>query len=237
MPAYCTDGQLRGAWKNLHPDTLYGVLADLRTRAMNVIDGWIGTIYAVPFNPWLHVSGVSDLDLTIDWEDVGFLKAGDTIAFYDNSAKAIGQSMGAVSSIAGNVVTVTGLTGIADGDEICVYTDITLASSRTRRIFGPPPEINARAVDLARYYGHTDLADLENATDPVVKAAKAAADWAVLIRDGTADLTGAAALTVGYMSTYDVAPAITLSGPSTWGFDRDHFLRDQGDDKDEGLDP
>ncbi|MBN2566244.1 MAG: hypothetical protein JXB46_11090, partial [Candidatus Eisenbacteria bacterium] len=85
MPAYCTDGQLRRAWKNLHEDTEFAVLQDLRERAMNTIDGWIGTIYNVPFNPWLHVSAVDGSDLTVDWEDVGFLTAGDTVAFYDNS--------------------------------------------------------------------------------------------------------------------------------------------------------
>ena len=234
MPAYCTDGQLRRAWKNLHPDTEYSGLAELRQRAMNIIDGWIGTIYSVPFNPWLHVSAVNDSVLTVDWEDVGFLKAGDTIGFYDNSEQSMGQSMGAVSSITDNLVTVTGLTGIAAGDEICVYTDVTVKNSRTRRIFGPPPEVNARSLDLARYYGHTDLVDLEDATDPIVKAAKAVAEWAILIRDGTADVTGANALTVGYMTTYDAEPAFTLGDATEWEFDPHHFLNPN---RDEGLDP
>lgn len=237
MPAYNTDGELRRAWKNLHEDTEYAVLADLRKRAMNTIDGWIGTVFDVPFNPWLHVSAVASLVLTVDWEDVGFLKAGDTIAFYDNSTMAMGQSMGVVSSISNNEVTVTGLTGIAADDEICVYTDITVGDSRTRRIFGPPPEVNAKAVDLSRYFGHTDISDLMDATDPVVKAYESVVEWGTLVRGGTGDLTGATAVTVGYISTYDVEPALNLSGPTTQGFDVNHPSQSQGGDKDLGLDP
>ncbi|MCW7072061.1 MAG: DUF1320 domain-containing protein [Methanophagales archaeon] len=204
---------------------------------MNTIDGWIGTIYNVPFNPWLHVSSVDGSDLTVDWEDVGFLTVGDTIAFYDNSEQKLGQSLGTVAGIADNIVTITGLTGIAADDEICVYTDVAVATSRNRRIFGPPPEVNARALDVARYYGHTDITTLQDATDPVVKAYESAVEWGTLIREGTADLTGAAAVTVGYMSTYDIEPAINLSGPSTWGFDRDHPAQSEDRDKDPGLDP
>jgi len=237
MPAYCTDGQLRRVWKNLDGDTDYAVLQGLRQRAMDTIDGWIGTIFNVPFNPWLHVSGVASQVLTVDWEDVGFLKVGDTIAFYDNSEITMGQVMGAVSSISNNEVTVTGLTGIAADDEICVYTDVSVGDSRLRRIFGPPPEVNARAIDLSRYFGHTDISDLMNATDPVVKAYESVVEWGTLIIEGVADLTGASAVSVGYMTTYETEPALNLSGPSTWGFDRDHFLQDEDADKDTGLDP
>ena len=235
MPAYCTDGQLRRAWKNLHEDTEYSVLADLRTRAMNTIDGWLGTVYEVPFNPWLHVSGVAGSDLTIDLEDVGFLLVGDTIGFYDNSAQAMGEVVGTVTGISGATVAFSGLTGVAAGDEVAVYGDVTIRS-RTRRVYGPPPEAHARAVDIARYYGHTDISTLQDATDPVVKAYESAVEWGTLLRAGTADLTGVVARTVGYLSTYDVEPAINVDSPTTWGFDKNHPARAGTADRDSGLD-
>lgn len=236
MPAYCTDGQVRRAWKTLDADTDYDVIAELRTRAKDTIDGWLGTIYNVPFCPWLHVNAVEGTTLTIDLQDVGYLKVGDTIMFYDNSDEKMGQSAGTVSSVSDATVGITGLTGIGAGDEIARYSDIALENGRTIRVVGPPPEVNARAIAVSRYFGHTDVSSLQDAKDPVVKAYESAVEWGALLRDGTADLTGADAQTVGYMTTYDTVPAINVDGTTTWGFDANHPAR--AEDNDEvGLDP
>ena len=237
MPAYCTDGQLRRAWKTLHEDTDYDELAELRKRAMDTIDAWIGTVFNVPFCPWLHVNAVDGNTLTIDLQDVGYLKAGDTIMFYDNSEEKMGQSAGTISAVSTATITISGLTGIAAGDEIAVYSDITVSSGRTIRVVGPPPEVNAKAVDVSRYYGHTDLSSLQDATDPIVKSYESAVEWGGLLRDGTADLTGADAQTVGYMTTYETEPAMNVDHPVTWGFDENHPARDQDANTDTGLDP
>lgn len=239
MPAYCTDGQLRRAWKIIHEDTDYDVLAELRKRAKDVIDGWIGTVFDVPFCPWLSVTGVADTTLTLDLQDIGYLVVGDTLMFYDNSAKKMGQVAGAVVSISGADVVISGLTGIAAGDEIARYSDVAVSSGRTTRVVGPPPEVNARAIDISRYYGHTDISTLQDATDPVVKAYESALEWGGMIREGTADLTGASAQSIGYLSTIDTEPAMSVSGTEYWGFDPAHPARsdrDTGsDDVDRGL--
>ena len=237
MPAYCTDGQLRRAWKTLHEDTDYDTLADLRKRAMDTIDAWIGTVFDVPFCPWIHVNTVESTTLTIDLEDVGYLKAGDTIMFYDNSEQKMGQIAGTVATVSAATVTITGLTGIAAGDEIAVYSDITVSSGRTIRVVGPPPEVHAKALVVSHYYGHTDVSSLQNATDPIVKAYESAVEWGTLVREGTADLTGADAQAVGYMSTYETEPAMNVGHPRTWGFDVDHPAQPEDADRDTGLDP
>jgi len=232
MPAYCTDGQLRRAWKVVHEDTDYDVLAELRKRAKDVIDGWLGTVFDVPFCPWLSVTTVVDTTLTLDLQDVGYLVVGDTLMFYDNSAKKMGQVVGAVVSITDAEVVISGLTGIAAGDEIAVYSDVPVSSGRTTRVVGPPPEVNARAIDISRYYGHTDVSTLENATDPVVKAFESALEWGGMIREGTADLTGASAQSIGYLTTINTEPAMNVSDTTTWGFDPAHPARAEGDDGD-----
>ncbi len=221
MPAYCTDGQLRRSWKNLSATVDFDALQELRERVMGDIDAFLASAFAVPFNPWLRVVSVASNNLTLSVYDVSFLSVGDTIGWYDTSEKKMGATTTTVSGISGAVVAVAAAGSIAADDEIAVLTTGSRGDGTAVTWPGPPREVNARAVAMARYLATIEVTDLQEPTDAIVAGHEEAIAWLNRASIGEVEINGATDSLSGMCSTEGHAHSIDVDDETNWDHDPD----------------
>jgi hypothetical protein len=188
---------------------------------MSEIDTALACVYRVPFNPWLHVTGVATNDLTLGLEDVGFLTVGNTVGFYDTSEKKLGTTQTKVTGISGVTVTVAAAGAIAVDDELAVLTSGALPSGTTLSWPGPPREVQQIAVALARYYTHLEMTDLEDTTGAMIAQFDRALSWLEMATLGRTNILGGSARVPGYHSHESYTPVFGQDEVSAWGVDAD----------------
>jgi len=221
MPAYCTDGQVRRAWPFLSASADFDALADIRERVMGEIDAALACAFQVPFSPWLHVTGVASNDLTVSFDDVGFLSVGDTIAFYDESTKKMGTTTTTVASITDTTVTVASAGSIAVNDEIAVVTSVDTPGGRTVQFAGPPREVAMVSIPLACYYAHADLTDFEEVPPALAMKFERALAWLERAAENKVHILGTTSRTPGFHSHDGHTPVFGPDDPSNWAVDSD----------------
>jgi len=151
MPAYCTHGMLLRAHPQLKDKNDYAAFADIRERAMARVDGMLEPAIKTPLNPWVRVTAVDGSDVTVAAVDVGYISAGDTVVWYDNTSTVL--AVGGVttaSAVSGATVTLATPGDIAEDDELAVVSEHETSAGRTIRVFGPPQMIHAAALTIAK---------------------------------------------------------------------------------------
>jgi hypothetical protein len=236
MPAYCTDGQVRRAFAAVRTATVsYAALADLRERVMGEIDAELAAAWEVPFNPWLYVVAVGTGTMTIGPMDGAYLTAADKVAFYDNSAVAMGATTGVIGTITANsdgtyTVAYTGMSGLAAGDEIAVVSTST-AGAGSSKYAGPPRIIEWCAGNMARFYVSTDIMGLSAPPEHISKGYDEAKDWLQRAASGTVEIIGESSANLGNATHYGYTRALDVDNEKLWEVDTDQ-VSDVTDDRD-----
>lgn len=220
MPSYCTYGQFRRSWKRLR-DVSFDDVDELLEQVMADIDEALSPSIFTPFEPWLRVTAVSGNDLTLQLDDAAYVTSGDTLVWYDNTTDswAIGGTV-TVTGVSGGTVTVDNAAGIAADDQVAVVTEYTY-EGKTLLMFGPPKEVQARAIAMARFAATAVITNLSEPTSQIEKRYTAALKWVEERGKGYGNIRGASYRARGYASRMDYHHAIDVDDPRNWEFDPD----------------
>jgi hypothetical protein len=197
---------------------------------MGDIDDVLAVVVYTPFHAWLRIIGISTNVLTLPLEDVGFVKVGDTLGFYDNDTTVLrrGASTVVVTGISGTDVTVDDASALSVDDEIAVVWTYEY-DGRTFTQIGPPREIQSKAVHIARYYAMGDIASLDEPADTIQDVYDKAIEWLEERGKGHGLIRGASYKGYAWSNTMGEQPAIDIDDPNEWDHDEDALDRVEND--------
>ena len=224
MGAYCPDGEVRKAWSHLSDSNNYSEIESYRQNAKRDLDGALGLVMTVPFDAFVTVAVATNdtnATITVPLLDKLHFAVGDTITFYDNSARAFSTETMDITAISGVVITLDGTwtTPPVAEDEICIVLEYS-----THVVLGPPPQIHRRSLQLSVYYAKLGiLGGPAPVHDDATNEYRDALAWIEQVKKGRETIDDNTVPSYAYSTHEEYHPVTHIGNEATWEPDSDQL--------------